>query len=420
VLLLPDGSRACPPATEDHLPDCWRAGEIIQERCVEAGETEETCDKRAAEARQNYVDADRNAGRRTVPGETAADWQDSGQCRDCFQPSFRYRPRSSVQYMMALAKRDDNDDPLRFRFGFIASSDNHSARPGTGYKEFARTELTEARFGNFAKTVLGRAAERAPEPESVPFDAASSSLPVFAIFETERGASYFLNGGLVAVHSEARDRNAIWEALRRKEVYGTSGPRILLWFDLVNAPSGAQREPMGSEVAMNEAPRFEVRTAGAFEQKPGCPPYSTEALSPDRLERLCRGECYNPSDRRRSVTRVEVIRIRTQLSPDEDVSTLIEDPWRVFLCPLDVGACRVNFSDDDFPTVGRDTLYYVRAVEEPSMAVAADPLGCERDNEGRCVKQHPCFGRPDSDDCLARTEERAWSSPIFVNFAAAQ
>jgi hypothetical protein len=242
-------------------------------------------------------------------------------------------------------------------------------------------------------------------------------LPIFAVFETERGASFFLNGGLVAVHSEARTRNAIWGALRRKEVYGTSGPRILLWFDLMNAPSGAQRLPMGSEVAMREAPRFEVRAAGSFEQQPGCPSYSTEALSADRLQRLCRGECYNPSERRRSVTRIEVVRIRTQISPEEDVATLIEDPWRLFLCPLDMQTCRVNFSDDDFPERGRDTLYYVRAVEEPSMAVGADPLGCERDDAGRCVKQNPCFGRPDSDDCLARTEERAWSSPIFVDFA---
>jgi hypothetical protein len=418
VLLLPDGSRECPPPTENYLPECRRAGEIIRERCGKAGQSEDVCEKRAAAARQNYVDADRNAGHLTVPGATAADWQDSGQCRDCFQPSFRYRPRSSVQYMMSLARRDEDDKPLRFRFGFIASSDNHSARPGTGYKELARSEFTEARFGNFTKTVLGRAPEHAPAPESVPFDAANSTLPVFAIFETERGASYFLNGGLVAVHSEARTRNAIWDALRRKEVYGTSGPRILLWFDLVNAPGGAQRTPMGSEVTMQAAPRFEVRAAGSFEQQPGCPPYSTDALSSDRRRRLCRGECYNPSDRRRSVTRIEVVRIRTQTSPNEDVSTLIEDPWRVFLCPLDLETCRVNFSDEDFPTHGRDTLYYVRAVEEPGVAVGADPLGCERDDGGRCVKQNPCFGRPDSDDCLARTEERAWSSPIFVDFAA--
>ena len=64
---------------------------------------------------------------------------------------------------------------------------------------------------------------------------------------------------------------------------------------------------------------------------------------------------------------------------------------------------------------GRDALYYARAIEAPSGAVAADPLGCRYDESGRCVEIQPCFGRPASDECLSETEERAWSSPIFVN-----
>ena len=83
-------------------------------------------------------------GRTTIPGERAEDWHDCGQCRDCFLPAFNYRPRNSAQYALAITNFDDPDAPRRFRFGFIASSDNHSARPGTGYKEFARPEMTEA------------------------------------------------------------------------------------------------------------------------------------------------------------------------------------------------------------------------------------------------------------------------------------
>ncbi|UCE86905.1 MAG: DUF3604 domain-containing protein, partial [Deltaproteobacteria bacterium] len=232
VVLNADGTRTCPGPSADYLPSCWRAGEIIESRCLAEGESAEECATRAAATRQHFVDADRNGGASIVPATRVEDWQDSGQCRDCFQPAFNYRPRSAVQYIMALARRDGGGIPQRFRFGFIASSDNHSGRPGTGYKEVARTEFTETRFGNFVRTPLAQVPERAPSARSEPFDPGTSVAP-FAFWETERQASYFLNGGLAAVHAEGRDRDAIWAALERREVYGTSGPRILLWFDLL-------------------------------------------------------------------------------------------------------------------------------------------------------------------------------------------
>ena len=60
---------------------------------------------------------------------------------------------------------------------------------------------------------------------------------------------------LTAAHAEGRNRDAIWESFDRREVYGTSGPRMLLWFDLVNDPATAAGVvPMGGEARMSTAP----------------------------------------------------------------------------------------------------------------------------------------------------------------------
>ena len=423
VLVDASGKATCPEPRPDYLPSCWRAGEIIEQRCRAAGTAEAECAQRAAGARQHYVDG-RVAGHWSVPGVQPAEWLDSGQCRDCFIPSFNYRPGSSTQYALAISNFDDPNGPQRFRFGLLASSDNHQARPGTGYKEFARKQgMTESRGPRDEKwrkriNPWIYAEEAVPESREVPLNDLSRG---FAILEGERQASFFLTGGLAAVHTEGRSREQIWDALQRKEVYGTSGDQILLWFHLLNAESAdgtLAAVPMGGEVRMTGTPRFEVRAVGAFEQKPGCPAATTAALSADRIEKLCRGECFNPSDERKQITRIEVVRIRPQVRSGESVGELIEDPWKKIACDPSPTGCVVQFEDPDFATAGRDTLYYVRAIEEPSPAVNAGGLRCRTDETGRCIEVNPCQGdyrsAPD-DDCLATIEERAWSSPIFVD-----
>jgi hypothetical protein len=65
----------------------------------------------------------------------------------------------------------------------------------------------------------------------------------------------------------------------------------------------------------------------------------------------------------------------------------------------------------------REFIYYVRAIQEPTPAVNAGGLRCEYDAAGNCISVSPCYGdyRSDrDDDCLSINEERAWSSPIFV------
>jgi len=175
---------------------------------------------------------------------------------------------------------------------------------------------------------------------------------------------------------------------------------------------------MGGEVAMNGTPHFEVRAVGAHVQKPGCPDFTTETLDARRIAALCKGECFNPSDERKPITRIEVVRIRPQASPTETVASRIEDPWKVLPCEPSQAGCVVHFEDPDFATAARDTTYYVRAIEAPSAAVNGKNLRCEYDAEGNCTKVNMCYGdyrTASDDDCLGTIEERAWSSPIYVD-----
>lgn len=253
VVVDENGARYCPEPSDGYLPCCWRAGEIIRERCDAAGLEAQECAAREREARQNFVDAG-NFGHLTIPGQQVTDWLDCGTCPDCFNEPMDHRPMATGQYALALSNFDTPESPLRFRFGFIGSSDNHRSQPGTGYKETQRKFMTEA-FGSdregFSASFVGD--KREPEPYSIPFDAAGVGLQ--NLRNMERQNSFWLRGGLVAAHSQGRSREAIWDSLQRREVYATSGDRILLCFDM---RSGGERIPMGSDTASSEIPRFRV------------------------------------------------------------------------------------------------------------------------------------------------------------------
>ena len=407
------GEPVCPEARPDYLPMCRRASQLVRARCLEAGESEAECESRAAEARANALRAGVSP-HVTVPGSTGRDWIDAGQCRDCDQPSFKYRPAGSAQYIAALGHFEEEDAaPRRFRMGFIASSDIHTARAGSGYKELRF--MTDA--GNRAVDVedagiVGaflQGPEEEPAPRSRTLAEAREVLSGLQLFESERSASFLYTGGLVAVHADGRDRDSIWSALEERRVYGTSGPRMLLWFDLVE-PDG--RHPMGSEVALAGVPSFEVRAVGSFEQQPGCPDSAVAELGAERLERLCRSECHNPGERRRPITRIEIVRIRPQVKPGEPIDGLIDDPWLAFDCDGGPEGCAVRFSDPEFPASGREALYYVRAFESKKPTVNGATLRCESSEDDACTQTDPC---PRGEECLAPDAPRAWSSPIWID-----
>jgi hypothetical protein len=86
-------------------------------------------------------------------------------------------------------------------------------------------------------------------------------------------------------------------------------------------------------------------------------------------------------------------------------------------------AWRATDFSREFTAAGRDTVYYVRAIEEPSSSVNAGHLRRKYDESGNCLEVDPCYGdyRTDSsDDCTTPIEERAWSSPIYVDAAGSR
>jgi len=410
------GQAVCPEPQSDYLPSCWQAGNIIRDRCLRAGESTDECEVRAATARQHYVEVEHIGGWTSVPGAEAGEWLDAGQARDVFLPAFNYRPGKSVQFGLAKRNFDDPDKPIGYRWGLISSTDTHFGRAGNGFKQYPRIGTGDAGMrgarNGFWDWLIYRRHQEAPE---------ARSRKVVNILgddsEQERKMSFLSAGGVVAVHAIGRDRQSIWDAMQRREVYGTSGHRLLLWFDLISEKG--EPVPMGSELSMSQAPHFRVTAIGSFKQRPGCPEYVKQAVSARRLDKLAQGECYHPSDERYRIDRIEVVRIRPQVTPEEPIAELVEDVWRSIPCEPDPAGCSIEFSDDEFPESGRDTVYYVRAIEEASLTINGGNLRPEYDEQGRVIAVSPCYGDyriEDDDNCHASLEQRAWSSPIFLTY----
>ena len=96
------------------------------------------------------------------------------------------------------------------------------------------------------------------------------------------------------------------------------------------------------------------------------------------------------------------------------MEALIEDPWLSFDCAADPAGCIADFEDSDFAAAGRDTVYYARVFENPKPTVNGASLRCRTSDDSACVDTDPCER---GEECLAPDEPRAWSSPIYVDYA---
>ena len=397
---LIDGSAVCPEPSSNFLPACWQAGEIMKSLCNDLSSSE--CEARVQLAKKYTIEAGPYSNM-VFPELDPEAWLNANQCQDCFKPSFNYRPKQSAQYALAITNFEGVESN-RYKFGFIASTDDHTARPGTGYKQYERRKMTFAAGVRSSWFDFLYKAEDPSFPEK-PSIIAGNTQP-----DSERNSSFSYPGGIVAVHARSRSQEDIWEALKSKRTYGTSGPRMLLWFALINSNQGSI--PMGGEVTMIESPVFRVKAAGSFLQKPGCPSDTFSNLSSERVDYLCAGECYHPSDERHAIQKIEVIKITPQEYAGERVAGLIHDAWKTFDCSNNE-FCEINFVDEEFT---RDSVYYIRAVQEPTLAINGKQIEIFSDQDKNIAKICKGSYKTDlEDDCLFPNQERAWSSPIFVN-----
>jgi hypothetical protein len=144
-----NGELFCPEPTDNFLPTCFQAGNIMAQRCEDSGLDSTTCSQLVNQTKSNSALMG-STGYAAINETHPNDFLNAGQCNDCFLPAFNYRPLGSAQYVLALRDFTEEGNPKRFKFGFIGSSDNHGARPGTGYKEVDRLYNTEANGFNDA------------------------------------------------------------------------------------------------------------------------------------------------------------------------------------------------------------------------------------------------------------------------------
>ena len=264
-----------------------------------------------------------------------------------------------------------------FKFGISASTDTHN---GTG------GGVSEKEFQGHLGWGDGRAERRVQYNTEIPGN--TSNNP----------------GGLIGVWSEQNTRESLFDNMRNKEVFGTSGPRIKPRFfagwsyeqSLCNDPeliakSYANGVSMGGDLSAppsdNAGPSFVVAAVADLGSS------SAPGLSLQRIQ-VIKGwydeagdhhqQIYDVAGDANNGADVDLSSCESRGSGHEQLCTVWQDP--------------------DF-NAEQSAVYYMRAVENPSCRYSAR----------QCLAL-PVADRPedcDNPDVPKVIQERAWSSPIW-------
>jgi len=288
--------------------------------------------------------------------------------------------------------------PNPFAFGVVAASDTHvGATTDDESNYYGKVGLVDARPD-------ARGIQPLPWYQALLAGWLAPGLVAEVDGRTYVNASLrrFGASGLAAVWAESNTREDIYAAFRRKETFGTSGPRIRLRFfagagldpSLLEDPGAIARAyesgvPMGSrlEVPEGEVPRF---LAIALRDPEGAP-----------LQRLQVIKGWVEGGR--SHEQVFDVACSDGAVASADTHRCSDNGAKV-----DLGDCSITpgVGADELQTVwtdpafdpGQRSFYYLRAIENPTCRWSSwDAIGA---------------GLPLRSDLPATLQERAWSSPI--------
>jgi hypothetical protein len=261
-----------------------------------------------------------------------------------------------------------------YPFGLIGSTDNHMATPG-GVSEYG-----------------------------IPYKFGVTPAKLLEIGKRKRGPPFWNPGGLAGVWAEENSRDSIFDALKRRESFATSGPRIVprlfggwqldpdLCADPAFAKSGyASGVPMGGRLP----PRPHEATSPSFAVSALADPGTPEGPG-GLLQRIQIIKGW-VDDEGRFHQEIHDVAGDARSGADVDLATCTpRGPGATSLCAV--------WRDLAFD-VEQDAVYYARVVENPSCRWSARlclslpederPNGCTTDQLPRVI------------------QERAWTSPIW-------
>ncbi|MFC3615656.1 DUF3604 domain-containing protein [Lutimaribacter marinistellae] len=269
-----------------------------------------------------------------------------------------------------------------FKFGMVGSTDNHNAIPSTREENW------------FGKIYYVEPSDHRKDGIFIE----SAVDPRFSIYDRDLGAS-----GLAAVWATENTREAIWDAMKRREVYATSGTRlrvrVFAGWDFAEsevqlpdfaAEGYARGVPMGGDLRPGPegaSPRFMVRALR-----------DPEGANLDRVQ-IIKGWVDGNGDLQERIYEVACAdREIVDNACAGDVGSTVDIATATYTNDIGRGVLSGWWEDPDFDPSLRAS-YYVRVIQIPSPRWTAYDA--------------PYFGVKMPEGTAITVRDRAFTSPIW-------